>query len=140
MPLEIKPGLEIPDDELSFSVARSGGPGGQHVNKTSSKVVVRFDFDATEVFSPTQKSRMRNRIPPRYMTKAGELVLSADQHRDQARNREAVRTRLADVLREALKRPKTRRKTKPTRASKGRRKQAKQEQKQKKARRRERFD
>lgn len=139
--LEVKPGLVIPSEQLDFSSARAGGPGGQHVNKTNSKVVLRLDLEACGVFSEAQLARLRERIPPRYLAQEGRvLILTSEQERDQGRNKEAARERLAAVIRGALARPKTRRKTKPTKGSQERRLQEKQARGQRKAQRRERYD
>ncbi|MGE0711518.1 MAG: alternative ribosome rescue aminoacyl-tRNA hydrolase ArfB [Planctomycetota bacterium] len=121
--LVVKPGLTLPAAALELSAARSGGPGGQHVNKTSSKVVVKLDLEACgEALSDAQRARLRTRVPPRFQTQDGRvLVVTCDEHRDQLRNREDALAKLAEVLREALKRPKTRLATKPTRASQERR-------------------
>jgi len=133
--LKVKRGIEIPADELEMTFARSGGPGGQHVNKTSTKVVLRFDLEASSAFTEGQKERLRERIPPRFLTKKGEVVISSDEHRDQVSNREAARARLAAVLKGALARPKRRIPTRPTRGSKERRLKAKQITAEKKQRR-----
>ncbi len=139
--LKIKPGLVVPGDALELSVARSGGPGGQHVNKTNSKVVIRLDLVGCEVFGPRQLERLRQRIPGRYLAQEGRvLILTASEERDQGRNREACRSRMAKVIRDALARPKTRRPTKPTRGSNERRLKAKQEKGRRKADRRQSYD
>lgn len=139
--LPIKAGLVIPGDRLELSVARSGGPGGQHVNKTNSKVVLRLDLEASQVFSEAQLARLRERIPPRYLAQEGRvLILTSSEERDQGRNRDACRARLASVIKAALARPKTRRKTKPSRGAQERRLKTKQERGERKAQRRERFD
>lgn len=130
--LPVRPGLVIPAAELSISFARSGGPGGQNVNKVNSKVVLRFDMLASEALNDEQKERLRHRIPPRYLTKKGEVVISADGSRDQDANRADCRQKLANALREGLKRPKQRRKTKPSRGARERRLKAKSEHSQKK--------
>jgi ribosome-associated protein len=119
--LQVKPGLVIPGDELSFSAVRSSGPGGQNVNKVASKVVLRFGLAASAALSEGQKARLLKKIPPRYLTKAGEVVIASEESRDQPRNRELCCEKLATVLREGLARPKTRRPTKPSRASRQRR-------------------
>lgn len=130
--LPVRPGLVIPAAELSISFARSGGPGGQNVNKVNSKVVLRFDMLASEALNDEQKERLRHRIPPRYLTKKGEVVISADGSRDQDANRTDCRQKLATALREGLERPKKRRKTKPSRGARERRLKAKSEHSQKK--------
>ncbi|RMG16271.1 MAG: aminoacyl-tRNA hydrolase [Planctomycetota bacterium] len=128
--------LVIPEDELRFTVARSGGPGGQNVNKVSTKAVLRWNLSASAALSDEQKERLRARLPRRYLTAGGEVVVHASAHRDQQRNREACRAKLAEAIRRALRRPKPRKPTKPTRASKERRLRAKQHQKAKKEGRR----
>ena len=130
--MEIMPNIVIPPEELSFSVARSGGPGGQNVNKVNSKVLLRFDLDATEVFTDGQKARLRVRVPKRFLTSKGELLISSERTRDQLKNRQDCLEKLAAVLREGLRRPKTRIPTRPSRGSCQRRKKQKQERSQKK--------
>lgn len=137
--LRVTASVTIPADELQLSAARSGGPGGQHVNTTSSKVLLRFDLAASRALTEQQKERARRRLPPRYLTSEGQVLVTCEEHRDQARNREGARAKLADALRKALARPKKRKPTKPSRASKERRLKAKREQKEKKARRREQY-
>ncbi|MBL4845497.1 MAG: aminoacyl-tRNA hydrolase [Planctomycetes bacterium] len=139
--LQIKRSLVIPGDFLELSVARSGGPGGQHVNKTNSKVVIRIDLGACGQFSEAQLARLRERIPARYLAQEGRiLILTSSEERDQGRNRETCRLRLAAVIRDALARPKTRRPTKPTRGSNERRLKSKQEKSRRKADRRQSYD
>ncbi len=138
--LEVRPGLTIPAAELSLSAARSGGPGGQHVNTTSSKVELRFGMEASAVLTEGQKERLRKKLPPRFLTTSGEVRVTCETHRDQHRNRQGARQKLAGLLRQALKRNKRRIPTRPSRGSKERRLKQKKEQGQKKARRQERFD
>ena len=139
--LQIRHGLVIPGSALEESFARSGGPGGQHVNKTSSKVVLKLDLPAAGVFSEAQLERLRHRIPPRFQAQDGTLVIvTSEGERDQGRNREEARAKLVQLLREALKRPKKRKQTKPTRASKERRIKAKKERGQRKQARQQKWD
>lgn len=135
-PLVVRPGLEIPARELALSAVTSGGPGGQHVNKTSTKVQVRFDLAGSSAFTDEQKERLRARIPPRFLTADGAVVLAADASRSQLENKEAALARLAALLREGLKRPKRRVATKPTRGSRERNRASKERQSQKKRDRR----
>lgn len=138
--LVVQPGLVIPAAELELTAARSGGPGGQHVNKTSSKIVVRFDLEGSPTLSADQKARLRVKIPPRYLTKDGVVVIDAEEERDQARNRARALEKLAEVLRVGLVRPKPRRKTKPTRGSQERRRSDKEKKKRTKEGRRGGYD
>jgi ribosome-associated protein len=130
--LEIKPGLVIPEEEFEFSVARSGGPGGQNVNKVNSKVVLRWNLAKSEAFSEHQKARLKARVPKRYQTTKGEVVVHSSESRDQPKNKQACTDKLAEVIRQALKRPKTRIPTKIGRGAKERRKKDKQKNKRKK--------
>ncbi len=112
--------IAIPDSELVERFTRADGPGGQHVNRTESAVELRFDVAG----SPSLPDEVRERLlarKDRRMTDAGVLVIQARRFRDQARNRDDARERLADVLREGTVVAKKRVATKPTRASKERR-------------------
>ena len=108
--------IEIPPDELRVSFARSGGPGGQNVNKVESKVVLRFSVAKSAQLRQDDRERIRARLGSR-LTAGGELVIHASSHRQRARNLEDARERLAAALRAALAPRKARRKTRPTRAS-----------------------
>lgn len=112
--------LPVPDDDLAWSYARSGGPGGQNVNKVSSKAILSWDYAS----SPHLSQRVKERIPrlfPRYVTNDGWLVIASQEHRDQEKNRQACRDKLLKILTEASHEPKKRRATRPTRGSKLRR-------------------
>lgn len=114
--LRLRDNVVIPEAELSESFARAGGPGGQHVNTSATKAELRFDVAGSSALSDEQKQRVAERLASR-LTQDGVLVLSASEHRSQARNREAVRARLARMLDEALTPPRRRRPTrKPRRA------------------------
>jgi ribosome-associated protein len=114
--LEIVPGLSIPVAELSFRASRSGGPGGQHVNTSSTRVELIWDVAGSPSLSEEQRARIQNQLMNR-ISNEGVLILAGSGSRSQHRNREEVTERLADMLRSALHVPKKRRKTKPTRAS-----------------------
>jgi len=122
--LEINSTLRIPLDEFEWSFARSGGPGGQNVNKVASKAVLRWNFDGSPSVPDEVKSRFRERFPSR-LTTGGEVVLSSELTRDQGRNRDDCLEKLADMLRSAAVRPKIRRVTKPSKGSNRRRLEAK---------------
>ncbi len=125
-PLHITESIIIPGSDLSVELSRSGGPGGQHVNKTETRVRLRFNLKDCEVLFEDVKERIRQAHPSQ-ITAEGELLVVCASHRSQLRNHELARERLAEIIRAALKRPKKRRKTKPTRASKERRLESKRQ-------------
>jgi ribosome-associated protein len=118
-------GLRIPARELAVAYSRSGGPGGQNVNKVETRATVRFDVARSPVVADWMRPLLLERLARR-LTKAGELVVTAERHRDRARNLAAARTRLAELLREALTPEKERKATRPTAGSVRRRVAAKQ--------------
>ena len=108
--------LSIGDDEIVERFVKASGPGGQHVNKTSSAVELRFDVRASSL-SDDVKGRLE-RFAGSRLTLDGVLVLFSQGTRSQEMNRQEVRERLAELIRRALHRPKPRRPTKPTYSSK----------------------
>lgn len=118
--LRISPALTIPEDELSVAFSRSGGPGGQNVNKVASKAEVRWVPAASRALSEPDRQWLLSRLGAR-LTVQGELIIVSTKTRDQVRNRADAEEKLAALVREALQRPKPRRATKPTRGSKERR-------------------
>jgi ribosome-associated protein len=112
--LRVGRSLSIPLDEIDWRATTSGGPGGQHANRTNSRVEVRFDVIASPSLGPRQRARLLERIGPVVRASAGE-------DRSQARNRQVALDRLADRLAEGLKTERVRRPTAPTRGSKERR-------------------
>lgn len=108
--------FQIPYSELSFQVARSGGPGGQNVNKTNSAVIVRFHVESSSVFSENQKARLLSKLSSK-LTQSGELLIRSEEFRDQDRNKSACIEKLYQMLTAALFVPKKRIKTKPTKSS-----------------------
>jgi ribosome-associated protein len=129
--IEIADGLSLPDEEVSFATSRSGGPGGQNVNKLETRVTLRFDLAGSASLSEEQKARLRERLATR-ITRAGVLHVTAQKHRTQAANREAAQERFAELIREALREETPRRKTKVPRAAKRRRVDEKKRQGQRK--------
>jgi ribosome-associated protein len=134
--LRVRRGLVIPEDELRVDVSRSGGPGGQNVNKVATRVTLRWRMLASRVLDDGQRERLQRRLATR-LTRTGELLVHVDSSRSQARNREIARTRMAEIVRRGLAEPRVRRATRPTRASRERRLGQKQRRSQaKQARRR----
>ncbi len=100
--IEINQSVSIPEEELRLTATRSSGPGGQHVNKVSTRIVLEFDLAASPSLSPAQKRRIRERLGRRVSEK-GRLRLSCQRHRSQSANRREVVERFAELMREALK-------------------------------------
>lgn len=112
----VRPGLTIPDAELSWRFSRSSGPGGQGVNTTDSRVELSWNLVESLVLSPSLKERALDRLSGRLV--GGVLTIVASEHRSQLRNREAAEARLAGVVAGAVAPPpRTRRATKPSRGS-----------------------
>lgn len=118
-PLRVSASVTIPEAELHWRFSRSSGPGGQGVNTTDSRVELSWDLAASSTLSPVLRSRALERLAARL--DGGVLTLAASEHRSQLRNREAAQARLVALLREALRPPRTRRPTRPTRGATERR-------------------
>jgi ribosome-associated protein len=118
--LEITPLLRIPKSEFTWSFARSGGPGGQNVNKVASKAVMRWDIAVTSALPEEVKIRLALQ-QKRFFTLDGSLIITSQRYRDQERNREDCLEKLRAIILQALAVPKARKKTRPSRGSKRRR-------------------
>jgi ribosome-associated protein len=122
--LEVCQGLVIPAAELSESASRAGGPGGQHVNKSNTRVILRWSVSESPSLTPEQRERLLDRLSGR-LTREGDLLVSSGAARSRARNRDAARGRLAQLVASALEVRAGRRPTRPTRSSQRRRLEAK---------------
>ncbi|HSU14220.1 alternative ribosome rescue aminoacyl-tRNA hydrolase ArfB [Longimicrobium sp.] len=122
--LAINESLWVPRTELAYRATRSGGPGGQHVNTSSTRVELVWDVDASPSLSDEQRARIREKLANR-ISGEGTLLLAASEHRSQHQNKEAVTERFVELVRQALVVPKKRRKTRPSAASREERLRAK---------------
>src|SRR5262245_54244197 len=109
--------IHIPDEEFIWSYVRSGGPGGQNVNKVASKAVLRWDLAASPSVPEDVKVRLRT-LQRRRITTEGELVLNSQRFRDQDRNRQDCLDKLREMLLQAAVVPKARKRSRPSRGSK----------------------
>ncbi len=116
-PLEIAPDLRLPRAELEYRASRSGGPGGQHVNTSSTRVEVWWNVAASPTLTDAQRARLLARLASR-LDGEGRLRLVSSASRSQLRNREDVTERLRDLIARSLVVPKRRKPTKPSRAAK----------------------
>lgn len=124
--LTIRDGLVIPGWELWYVASRAGGPGGQHVNTSSTRVTLMWNLAGTTALDEGQRARVLRRLANR-VNADGVLQLSADGERSQLANREDARARLAALVAQALVVPKARRPTRPTRGAQERRLTAKKQ-------------
>jgi ribosome-associated protein len=127
--LRVNRTLRIPSDELEWRFTPSGGPGGQHANRSNTRVELRFDAEASPSLGPRQRTRIIERLGP-------VVRVTVDAERSQLRNRAIAQERLADKLRTALHIEKPRRATRPTEAAKRRRMESKRRLGEKKRQRR----
>lgn len=131
--------VTIPSSEIRFRYSRSGGPGGQHANKTSTRAELSWNPARSNVLGPRQRARILERLHNR-LDADGTLRLASDAHRSQLRNKQDVIERLARVVAEALRVSKQRVGTKPTRSATERRLSAKRRRSELKRGRRRPFD
>ena len=122
--LIVSPALSLPLAELEYRASRSGGPGGQHVNTSSTRVEVWWDVAGSSALTEEQRARLLARLATR-LDSAGRLRLVSSGSRSQLRNREEVTERLRDLVALALRVPKPRKRTRPSRAAKAARLEAK---------------
>jgi ribosome-associated protein len=115
--LVVRAGVVVPERELVWAAVRSSGPGGQNVNKVSTKVELRFDFEASESLTASVKARLRALATHR-LDGEGRILIVSQVTRTQPKNLEDARQRLAELIARALVVPKPRRPTKPSRAAK----------------------
>lgn len=110
----IKNGIAIPDHELEITASRSGGPGGQHTQKTSTRITIRWNIKNTVALNDEQKERVLQKLQSQ-LTADGDLIVHNSQSRSQEQNRKMALANLAQIIRKAIVIPKKR---KPTQISK----------------------
>jgi ribosome-associated protein len=119
-PLTTPRGLTIPAGDMQWTAVRSSGPGGQNVNKVSTRVELRFDLPNTLVLSVAVKARLR-RLARGYLDSEGRILVSSQETRSRRQNLELARLRLAELVDRALPEPKRRVKTRPSKGATERR-------------------
>lgn len=129
--LFVNESVAIPRSELDVRVSRSSGAGGQHVNKTSSRVEIFWSIQASKAISEGERARLIDKLRSKLTTDGSIRVVASDM-RSQSRNRELAEERLAELVRRALMIPRKRRPTRPTKASKEARLEGKKRQANKK--------
>jgi ribosome-associated protein len=123
--IEITPNFSIEENELQYAFIRASGPGGQNVNKVATAVQLRFNVDHSSL--PVEAKERLHRLAANKITGEGELLIEAKRYRTQEQNREDALNRLVELLKRAFEKPRTRRKSKPTAASKEKRLQEKKQ-------------
>jgi ribosome-associated protein len=137
--LVVSPTLTIPRGELQVRATRAGGPGGQHVNTSSTRIELLWDLTRSTVVSEAERARLLTKLAARLDAQGMVRVVASDR-RSQAQNREAAAERLAAIVRQALVVPKKRRATRPTAASREQRLTGKRKRGERKRDRRRDFD
>jgi len=115
--LAVNDSLSIPRNELDVRVSRSSGAGGQHVNKTSSRVEIFWNIPGSRALTDEQRARLLDKLSSRLTTEGSIRVVASDM-RSQSRNRDLAEERLAELVRRSLMVPRKRKPTRPTRAAK----------------------
>jgi ribosome-associated protein len=118
--LPVTPELSIPRSEIQYRATRAGGPGGQHVNTSSTRIELLWDLNGSQAVTDEQRDRLRLKLAPR-LDSEGMVRIVASDRRSQGQNKQSADERLAALVRHALHVPKKRRATKPTRAAKEKR-------------------
>lgn len=137
--LNVTPSLAIPRSELQYRATRSGGPGGQHVNTSSTRIELLWDLSNSQAVTEEQRQRLRTKLAAR-LDADGMVRVVASDRRSQGQNRQAAEERLTALVKHALHIPKVRRATKPTRAAKEKRLAEKKRRGEKKRERRVELD
>jgi ribosome-associated protein len=118
--IRITGGVAVPRSELTFRATRGGGPGGQHVNTSATRVELTWDVANTTALTEEQRARVLQKLANR-IDESGTLRLVASENRSQHQNREAVTARFQDLLAWALRTPRPRKRTRPPKAAKEKR-------------------
>lgn len=134
--LAVNDSLSIPRNELDVRVSRASGAGGQHVNKTSSRVEIFWNIPASRALNDEQRTRLLDKLSSRLTTEGSIRVVASDM-RSQSRNRDLAEERLTELVRRALMVPRKRKPTRPTRAAKEARLETKKRHSNKKRERRD---
>lgn len=137
--IHIKNGIVIPLHEIEITASRAGGPGGQHVNKTSTRITVRWNVKTSRALTDEQKERLLEKLAS-LLTIDGDLIINASSSRSQDQNKHAALENLADKIRRALTIPKKRMKSGVPKGAKEKRLQSKKIRGEVKKMRRERYD
>jgi len=122
--IKVTDAISIDENEISYDFVHASGPGGQNVNKVATAVQLRFNVRGSSSLPPDVRERLE-RLAGNRMTQEGVLILQAQQHRSQERNRRDAFERLVGLIRQAARQPRRRRRTRPTAASRRRRLEAK---------------